>query len=71
MQEDTTDTLSRDGHIIFNHMIVIDGKIGGSWKRSIKNNQVSVETALFSSIPKSKHPGVMKAVKRYLQFEAK
>ena len=39
---------------IFNRMIIINGKIEGTWKRVIKNNKVIIETAPFAPLSKVK-----------------
>lgn len=55
----------------FNRMIVLDGKIEGTWKRVIKNNKVSIETVPFSPLPKTKKQALTKAVKKYCAFVGK
>lgn len=56
---------------IFNRMIIINGKIEGTWKRIIKNNTVNVETAPFSPLPKTKQQALTKAIKKYCVFVGK
>jgi hypothetical protein len=42
------DTLQfRGENPAYNRMIIIDGKIEGTWKRIIKNNTVNIETVPF------------------------
>ena len=53
---------------VYNRMLVIDGKIEGTWHRILKNNSVAVETFPFTSLSKAKHQAVMIAVKRYRSF---
>ncbi len=56
---------------IFNRMIIIDGKIEGTWKRVIRNNKVSIETVLFSPLSKTKQQALTKAIKKYCEFVGK
>lgn len=56
---------------IFNRMIIIDGKIEGTWKRVIKNNTVSIETFPFGLLSKSKQEALTKAIKKYCVFVGK
>jgi Winged helix DNA-binding domain len=53
---------------IFNRMIIINGKIDGTWKRSIKNNKVVIETVPFGRLPKFKQRILNKAIKAYGVF---
>lgn len=55
----------------YDHMIVIDGRIAGTWNRTIKNNTIFIETTSFYSLSKSKHQEVLNAVKRYSSFVGK
>ena len=56
---------------IFNRMIIIDGKIEGTWKRVIKNKKVSIETVPFGPLSKSKQQTLKKAIKKYCEFVGK
>ena len=56
---------------IFNRMIIIDGKIEGTWKRVIKNNTVAIETVPFVPLPKTKQQALAKAIKKYCVFVGK
>ncbi|HKZ68276.1 MAG TPA: winged helix DNA-binding domain-containing protein [Chitinophagaceae bacterium] len=56
---------------IFNRMIIIDGKIEGTWKRVIKNNAVSIETVPFGLLSKIKQQALAKAIKKYCMFVGK
>ncbi len=53
---------------VFNRMIIVDGKIEGTWRRTIKGDTVAVEIFPFTSLSKAKHRAVMNAVKRYHSF---
>lgn len=50
------------------HMVVIDGVMAGNWKRTIKNNTVTIITNFFILLSKQKHQAVRNAVKRYSSF---
>ena len=54
-----------------NRMIIINGKIGGTWKRTIKNNSLKVETVPFRPLSKTKQRALAKAVKTYSKFVGK
>lgn len=56
---------------IFNRMIILDGKIEGTWKRVIKNNTVTVETVPFSPLSKTRQQALGKAIKKYCVFVGK
>ena len=57
-----------DGNFIFSHMIVIDGVIGGTWNRIIKNNKAIVETKLYNKPGAATQKLITTAVKRYTSF---
>lgn len=56
---------------IFNRMIIINGKIDGTWKRVIKNNRVAIETVPFGPLSKTKQQILAKAIKKYCLFVGK
>jgi hypothetical protein len=56
------------GNPVFNRMTIIDGRIAGTWRRTIKKNAVIVETVPFAPLGKAKQLAVMKAVKKFRQF---
>lgn len=58
----------RGDNPVYNRMIIIDGKIEGTWRRTIKNNTVVVETVPFTALTKAKKQAVTNAVKRYRSF---
>ena len=55
----------------FNRMVILDGKIQGTWKRVIKNNKVVVETVPFGPLSKTKQQALKKAIKKYCAFVGK
>jgi hypothetical protein len=66
------DTLQfRGENPAYNRMIIIDGKIEGTWKRIIKNNTVSIETVPFRPLSKSRQQVLARAIKKYCLFIGK
>jgi hypothetical protein len=53
----------------YNHLLVVDGIISGTWKPSI-NNTGDVEVTPFLSIPKTKQKAIDHAIKKYNRFFA-
>ena len=56
---------------IFNRMIILGGKIEGTWKRVIKNNKVVIETVPFKLLSKTRQQVLKKAIKKYCSFVGK
>jgi hypothetical protein len=56
---------------IFNRMIILGGKIEGTWKREIKNNKVVIETVPFKLLSKTRQQVLKKAIKKYCSFAGK
>ncbi len=55
----------------FNRMIVVDGKIAGSWQRTIKSNSVHLEMDIFMSLTHKQQSEIASSVKRYCAFIGK
>ena len=55
-------------HPVFHHLVVIDGRMGGTWQRTVKRNAVEVETAPGFPLTKTKQLALQKAVRRYISF---
>jgi len=53
---------------VFDRMIIVDGIIEGTWKRTIKGKSVVVETCLFRELNKAKSEAVKKSVNRFVKF---
>ena len=53
---------------VFDRMIIVDGIIEGTWKRTIKGKSVIVETYPFRELSKAKSDAVNKAVDRFVKF---
>ncbi|MGZ8559610.1 MAG: hypothetical protein ACXWWC_14810 [Chitinophagaceae bacterium] len=52
-------------------MIILNGRIAGTWKRIIKNNRVAIETVPFGPLSKTKQQALTKAIKKYCLFVGK
>jgi hypothetical protein len=63
--------IKRDDNLVFNRMLIIDGQISGTWKRTIEKNKVKVQIIPFATLIKTKHQAVNKAIKRYCAFVGK
>jgi len=59
---------ARDGNPVFNHMLVIDGKLAGTWKPYADKKKITVETAPFIKLNKTQTQAVKNAVKKYITF---
>jgi len=59
---------TRGGNPVYNHMLIIDGKIKGTWNSIIRNKKLYVESMPFSPLNKTKQKDVEKAVRRYHAF---
>jgi hypothetical protein len=55
----------------FNRMIIVDGRIAGSWKRTERNGEFVIETSFFSQPTKSALRALKKAAERYGAFVGK
>ena len=53
---------------IFRPVIVVDGQVTGLWKRTFKNNRLTVETEFFIKQGKSASTRIEKAVLAYADF---
>jgi hypothetical protein len=53
---------------IFNHMIILDGMIAGTWQRSINNNKIKITTKIYDKPTVSIQNEIKAAKKRYLYF---
>jgi hypothetical protein len=65
---DKYDGASRYENPVFNRMIVVDGKIVGSWRANVVKKTVEVKTVFFNEMSDSKMKAVNNAVKRYKAF---
>ncbi|GLU52351.1 winged helix DNA-binding domain-containing protein [Dyadobacter frigoris] len=58
-------------NIPYNRMIVVDGQITGSWKRTIKGKEIAIELDFFKKINKKQEQAVQLAVKKFCSFAGK
>jgi hypothetical protein len=55
-------------NVLFNNVVVIDGKVEGVWQRKIKAKTVTVETRLFRSLTKQENISLSKTIREYARF---
>ncbi|HEY4197002.1 MAG TPA: winged helix DNA-binding domain-containing protein, partial [Mucilaginibacter sp.] len=53
---------------IFNHTILVNGRIVGTWKRSFRKDTVDLDISPFAPLSKSDHAAIISAAKRYTKF---
>jgi len=58
-------------NIPYNRMIVSEGEIVGSWKRTVKNKDVIIETEYFRKPTKKQEKDIDRAVKKFSSFIGK
>ena len=54
--------------IVFNRMVVIDGRIEGTWQRTLTKKSVEIKLAPFRPLSKSEQQKVGKAIKKFQGF---
>lgn len=65
----TTDISKADPRgTIFNHTIIINGRITGIWKRSFRKNVADIEITPFKELGKANCAAISSATKRYVKF---
>jgi hypothetical protein len=55
-------------NVVFNHTIIVDGQIVGTWKRTSRSDAVTVEMNLFTPLSPTEEADVEAAVERYARF---
>jgi hypothetical protein len=67
---DTTHTNKLDsrGSILFQYVIVMDGRVAGTWKRTIKKNEVQIEVVRFSTLTDEQNQAIITAAQQYGKF---
>jgi hypothetical protein len=63
-----TDKLDERANPLFQHTIVVDGRIVGTWKRDYKKDSVVISLRLFHPLSKAEHGAISAATKRYSAF---
>ena len=71
MAPKSTPVLDARGSIIFNHTILIDGQIAGTWKRVLQKDTVAVTTTPFYKLNKKQEAALANAIKKYGAFIGK
>lgn len=54
--------------LIFGHVVVIDGRVIGTWRRTLKKDAVAIETNTFEPLMKAESRAVAEAAQRYGAF---
>jgi hypothetical protein len=60
--------LDARGNILFNYMMVIDGQIAGTWKRTLKKNTVVIEANPFTPLSEAETRALVASANRYGEF---
>ncbi|GAB3931091.1 winged helix DNA-binding domain-containing protein [Larkinella terrae] len=60
--------ITATGNGIFSPVIVVDGQIVGTWKRTLKKTAVLIETRLFAPLSDGQHQALTEAKNRYVRF---
>ncbi|MGH2495228.1 MAG: winged helix DNA-binding domain-containing protein [Ktedonobacteraceae bacterium] len=63
-----TTKLDARGNVLFNHTIVIDGRVVGTWKRTMKKDMVIITPSLFVSLNEAETRALVAAANRYGEF---
>jgi hypothetical protein len=63
--------LGREGSLVFNRMLVIDGVIEGSWQKQEKNGKALAELFPFGKLSPAQQKKLKKAAKEFEDFMAK
>ncbi|WP_118974003.1 winged helix DNA-binding domain-containing protein [Taibaiella koreensis] len=67
MSQEKDHTISRDNPL-FSNTIIVDGKVRGTWKRSIKKDSVAVATESFEQLPATRRKQLDSAIEQYNRF---
>jgi hypothetical protein len=62
------DKLSAFRESILTQVMVINGKVSGTWKRTLKKNEVIIEFASFTALTKEENQAVVAAAQQYGKF---
>jgi hypothetical protein len=60
--------LDSRGNVLFNHTIVVDGQVVGTWKRAFKKDAVIIEPAYFRPLSEAENQAFIAAANRYGEF---
>jgi Winged helix DNA-binding domain len=62
------DKLDSRGNIIFQYAIVMDGLVVGTWKRTIKRDEVVINVVVFTTLTKDQNQAIVVAAQQYGNF---
>ena len=62
------DKLDSRGNVLFNNTIIVDGRIAGTWKRTLKKGSVVIEPNLFIPLNAAEQDALNLAAQRYGEF---
>ncbi len=54
--------------VIFNHIIILDGRVAGHWKRTIKKESVIIEAALYMPFDGARRQALQAAADKHGNF---
>ncbi len=60
--------LDSQENVLFQHMIVLDGQVVGTWKRTMKKDSVLLTPSLFTSLTKTETHALVVSAERYGAF---
>ena len=63
-----TDQLDSRGNFIFQHVIILDGLVVGTWKRTIKKKEVLMELSSFMTLTDAQNQAILTAAQNYGKF---
>ncbi len=66
--EQHTDKLDSRGSVLAQYIIVVDGKIVGTWKRTFKKGAVVIATTLFTALTDPEEQAFVAATERYGKY---
>ena len=55
-------------NVLFAHLVILNGKVIGGWRRTIKKNEVTITAQLLVRLNKPEHLAFERAVERYCGF---
>jgi hypothetical protein len=65
------DTLGRNGNPLFSNVMLLNGKVAGTWKRTIKPKSVTVTAEPFAALPATRQKQLQQRIRQYEQFLGK
>ncbi|MFA6056752.1 MAG: winged helix DNA-binding domain-containing protein [Taibaiella sp.] len=68
MPENNKNKLSREGNPLFINTIIINGQVCGTWKRTLKANEVMINSTVFGELSMTNKKQMEQAEQRFKQF---